>query len=141
MNLVGRVISLHGWLFFAATFALGQGHQCPVEAVKVVPRVYTFRRSGPEPNGWRAFNVIAVDLTVRNVSDKNVSVMWFDFQNPPDYSLFGSWYGGVHAALNPGQQVSIYFDNYGRFMDLGQRSFKTVKVLLTKIQYADGMIC
>ncbi len=140
MNTAGKVISLHGLLFFTACFALGQAHQCPIEAVKVVPHVYTFRRSGPEPNGWRPFNVMAIDLTVRNVSDKNVSVMWFDFQNPPDYSLFGSWYSGVHAALNPGQEASVYFDNYGRFMDLGQRSFKTVKLVLTKIQYANGMI-
>jgi TonB family protein len=124
----------------SASFALGQGHQCPIEAVKVVPHVYTFRRFGPEQNGWRPFNVMAIDMTVRNVSDKNVSVMWFDFYNPTGYSLLAGWYSGAHVALTPGQQGSLYFDDYGKFLNLGPPLFKTVKVILSKIQYANGMI-
>ncbi len=140
MNIAGKVISLHGLLFFTASFALSQALQCPIEAVKVVPHAYTFRRSGPEPNGWRPFNVMAIDMTVRNVSDKNVSVMWFEFQNPSDYSLLADWYSGVHLALSPGQQGNVYFDDYGKFINLGPPPVKTVKVLLSKIQYANGMI-
>jgi hypothetical protein len=72
MKSADKVISLCGLLFFAANLALGQRQQCPIEAVKVVPHVYTFRESGPEQNGWRPINVVAIDLTVDNVSDKDI---------------------------------------------------------------------
>jgi TonB family protein len=136
MNQVGKVISVCSFLFFTATFALGQGHQCPIEAVKVVPHVYTFRQFGPEQNGWRPFNVMAIDLMVGNVSDKNIGVMWFNFMTT---STEASW-DGVHATVNPGQRVSVYFDNYGHFMNLSPMPVKDVRVFLTKIQYANGMV-
>jgi hypothetical protein len=128
MNRVGKVISLCG-LLFTTNFALGQGYQCPIEAVKVVPHVYTFREFGPEQNAWRPFSVMAIDLTVGNVSNNTIGVMWFNFVT----TLSEASWDGVHATLNPGQRVKVYFDNYGRFINLLRVPVKDVKVILTSL--------
>ena len=143
MNLVAKAISFCGLPFVAASFVFGQMRPaCPIQAVNIVPHVYTFRNvitQGPEKGGWRPFNVMAMDLTVRNSSENDVAAMWFDFVAPNDGSQLGNWDSGVHVPLRRGQQVSVYFDNYGRFMNLWA-SFKAVKVMLTKIMYASGQI-
>jgi TonB family protein len=63
--------------------------------------------------------------------------MWFNFVTSDENEA--SW-DGVHAEVRPGQRVSVYFDNYGRFMRLSPTPAKDVKVVLTKIQYANGMV-
>lgn len=64
-------------------------------------------------------------------------MMWFNFVTSDENEA--SW-DGVHAEVRPGQRVSVYFDNYGRFMRLSPTPAKDVKVVLTKIQYANGMV-
>jgi hypothetical protein len=114
-------------------------HQCPIEAVRIVPRVYSFRVTSAGEDGWRPLNKMALDLTVRDTSDKNIAAMWFEISTY-NGAIITDW-DDVRADIKTVGEKSLYFPTNGHLIELND-SFTpaTVKVTLTKIKYSDGMI-
>ena len=110
---------------------------CPVQATRITPRVYAFRLYAEGEEGWRPVSKMALDLRVKNESDRGIAAMSFQI-TAPHRSLINEW-ENVLVNVNPGEERTIYYPTDGRIIDL-YRDYTSVSVILTKIRYADGEI-
>lgn len=110
---------------------------CPVEATRIVPRVYSFRQYQPGEEGWRPITKMALDLSVKDGSDRGIAAMSFTI-SAPHGSQIEQW-DDVPVNLKPGNERTIYYPSDGRLIDL-YGGYTSTKVMLTKIRYDDGEI-
>ncbi len=136
-SVVATTPTLDGKLgFFPPTH--NDGCPSPIEAVKIMPRLYAFRVSTPGEEGWRPLNKMALDLTVKNVSGKDIAAVSFQLNYPdrlhPD--MVPTEWDDVPVQIRAGEEYSLHFPNLVDI--LGGANAVTVNV--TKVRYQDGMI-
>jgi hypothetical protein len=79
---------------------------------------------------------MALDVTIKNVSEKNIAAMWFQIMSPGGGSIT-SW-DDVRVEIKPEKEETIYFPQKGGFIDIYPR-YDVASIALTKIRYGDGM--
>ena len=122
--------------FFRPTH--NDGCPTPIEAVKMTPRLYPFRVSTPGEEGWRPLNRMALDLTVRNVSSKDIAAMSFQLNYPDRLHprMVPTGWDDVPVGIKAGEEYTLHFPNLVDILG----GANAVTVTLTKIRYRDGMI-
>jgi TonB family protein len=80
---------------------------------------------------------MALDLRVKNESDRPIAVMSFQISGPRG-SQINEW-NGVPVNANAGDERTIYYPSDGRLIDLWA-GYTSVSVSLTKMRYTDGEI-
>lgn len=126
---------------------------CPITAVKVTPHVYMFRMydsicvkySGgacvetKRGEGWTRSNRMALDITVKNVGDRDIAALTFHIADRST-GLAEDW-DDIRVNLKPGESTSLFYPsgNY-RLIDVGRWRDKSVMVELYGLRYGDGEI-
>jgi TonB family protein len=110
---------------------------CPVQATRISPRVYSFREYQAGEEGWRPISKMALDLRVKNGSDRGIAAMSFVISAPHGTQI-EQWDNAL-LNLKPGDEGTIYYPTDGKLIDL-YGGYTSVSVMLTKIRYADGEI-
>ncbi len=119
--------------------------ECPVEATRIIPRVYAFRIYTAGVEGWRPDSKMALDLWFKITGDRGVAAMSFEIAALNDLNT--SWgaivlrrFDNVPVNAKPGDRRAFDFPaNQAPLMDIYPGvGFATV--IVTELRYDDGEI-
>lgn len=115
------------FLFSCFCAAQTQTSPCPLTAIKITPHVY--RRAASTQ-----INRMTFDLTLKNVSTREIAVGQFEIQRIGS-GMLDPW-DDVPVNLNPGESKHLTYSN---MLDLPVQ-IKKMAVVLWTVRYADGGI-
>ncbi len=122
--------------------------ECPVEGLRVTPRVYAYRLYTAGVEGWRPDSKMALDLRLKNSGDRAIAAMSFEIKAPrlPHKSnsddVLMARFDNVVLNLTPGDERQLSFPANGRdLIDLAFYPTKGwVSVVVTQLRYGNGEI-
>ena len=115
------------------------GQQCKlVQAVKMTPRLFSFKTQTPGEIGWHPFNKMIFSMTIKNVGNQAIAFLSFQLNYPNRLHplLLQTNWDDVSINIKPGEEKTIFMPTVVDMYSLPSG----LTVTVTKVVNGEGMI-